>query len=100
MRMIGDLAIAEDAVQEACLAALAQWPASGGPANPRGWLVGVARHKAIDLVRREARRGAKEEAAVRELAVRARRHGRPASPAHPGRARRRRPLVTPGTSLS
>ena len=67
MRMVGDLAIAEDAVQEACLAALAQWPASGGPANPRGWLVGVARHKAIDLVRREARRGAKEEAAVREL---------------------------------
>jgi RNA polymerase sigma-70 factor, ECF subfamily len=67
MRMIGDLAIAEDAVQEACLAALARWPASGGPANPRGWLIGVARHKAIDLVRREARRGAKEEAAAREL---------------------------------
>jgi hypothetical protein len=68
-RMTGDLAIAEDAVQEACLAALTRWPADGEPANPRGWLVGVARHKALDLVRREARRGAKEEAAMRELGV-------------------------------
>src|SRR5207248_7071355 len=66
-RMVGDLAVAEDAVQEACVAALVQWPASGAPADPRGWLIGVARHKALDLVRREARRGAKEVAAVREL---------------------------------
>jgi RNA polymerase sigma-70 factor, ECF subfamily len=65
-RMTGDLAIAEDAVQDACVAALTQWPACT-PADPRGWLIGVARHKALDLVRREARRGAKEEAAVREL---------------------------------
>jgi RNA polymerase sigma-70 factor, ECF subfamily len=66
-RMTGDLAVAEDAVQEACLAALIQWPADGLPADPRGWLIGVARHKALDVIRREARRGAKEEAAVREL---------------------------------
>jgi RNA polymerase sigma-70 factor (ECF subfamily) len=66
-RMTGDLAVAEDAVQEACLAALLQWPAEGLPADPRGWLIGVARHKALDVLRREARRGAKEEAAVREL---------------------------------
>ena len=66
-RMVGDLAVAEDAVQEACLAALVQWPADGVPADPRGWLIGVARHKALDVIRREARRGAKEEAAVREL---------------------------------
>jgi RNA polymerase sigma-70 factor, ECF subfamily len=66
-RMTGDLAVAEDAVQEACLAALVQWPADGLPADPRGWLIGVARHKALDVLRREARRGAKEEAAVREL---------------------------------
>jgi RNA polymerase sigma-70 factor (ECF subfamily) len=65
--MTGDLAVAEDAVQEACLAALIQWPADGLPADPRGWLIGVARHKALDVIRREARRGAKEEAAVREL---------------------------------
>jgi RNA polymerase sigma-70 factor (ECF subfamily) len=66
-RMTGDLAVAEDAVQEACLAAVVQWPADGVPADPRGWLIGVARHKALDVIRREARRGAKEEAAVREL---------------------------------
>lgn len=76
MRMVGDLGIAEDAVQEACLAALTQWPAAGEPASPRGWLTGVARHKALDLVRREARRSAKEEAAMREL-------GGPSHPAHP-----------------
>jgi len=66
-RMVGDLAVAEDAVQEACLAALVQWPGDGTPADPRGWLIGVARHKALDVVRREARRGAKEAAAMREL---------------------------------
>jgi len=66
-RMTGDLAVAEDAVQEACLAAVLQWPAEGLPADPRGWLIGVARHKALDVLRREARRGGKEEAAVREL---------------------------------
>ena len=52
--MTGDLAVAEDAVQEACLAALAQWPARGWPDQPRAWLTGVARHKAVDLIRREA----------------------------------------------
>jgi RNA polymerase sigma-70 factor, ECF subfamily len=78
--MVGDLAIAEDAVQEACLAALVQWPADGGPGDPRGWLIGVARHKALDMVRREARRGAKEEAAVRELSQ----QGPPAGDAGPG----------------
>lgn len=78
--MAGDLAVAEDAVQEACVAALVQWPASGAPADPRGWLIGVARHKALDLVRREARRGAKEEAAVRELGQ----QGPPAGGAAPG----------------
>ena len=63
-RLVGDLEVAEDAVQEACAAALAQWPASGPPANPRAWLIGVARHKALDHVRRESRRAAKEAAAA------------------------------------
>jgi RNA polymerase sigma-70 factor (ECF subfamily) len=62
----GDLGLAEDAVQEACAAALAQWPAEGVPPNPLGWLIGVARRRAIDHQRREARRGEKEAAAVRE----------------------------------
>ena len=64
-RLTGDLGAAEDAVQEACAAALTQWPATGVPTNPAAWVTGVARHKAIDVVRREERRGPKEAAAVR-----------------------------------
>ena len=67
-RQVGDLAIAEDAVQEACAAALAQWPAEGVPASPRAWLTGTARHKALDRVRRDSRRMDKEAEAVREQA--------------------------------
>jgi RNA polymerase sigma-70 factor (ECF subfamily) len=62
----GDLGAAEDAVQEACVAALERWPAAGVPDNPVGWLIGVARHKAVDRLRREAVRGAKEAAYMRE----------------------------------
>ena len=65
-RLVGDLEVAEDAVQEACAAALTQWPRHGVPANPGSWLVGTARHKALDWQRRETRRAQKEEAAVRE----------------------------------
>ncbi|MCW2919290.1 MAG: polymerase subunit sigma-24 [Actinomycetia bacterium] len=64
--MVGDLATAEDAVQEACVAALVQWSAEGQPANPRAWLIGVARNKAIDRIRRDARRREKEAAALLE----------------------------------
>jgi RNA polymerase sigma-70 factor, ECF subfamily len=64
-RAVGDLATAEDAAQEAVLAALTQWTTSGTPENPRAWLIGVARHKALDAVRREARRVDKEAAAQR-----------------------------------
>jgi RNA polymerase sigma-70 factor, ECF subfamily len=64
---VGDLEVAEDAVQDACAAALAQWPAAGIPANPRSWLIGTARHKALDRLRREHRRAEKEAEAVREM---------------------------------
>jgi RNA polymerase sigma-70 factor, ECF subfamily len=64
-RQVGDLMAAEDAVQDACAAALAQWPAEGVPANPRAWLIGTARHKALDRVRRDGRRAGKEAEAVR-----------------------------------
>jgi RNA polymerase sigma-70 factor (ECF subfamily) len=74
-RLVGDLEIAEDAVQEACAAALTQWPAGGVPEHPRAWLIGVARHKALDRLRRESRRAEKEAAAVREAAA----PGEPAS---------------------
>ena len=63
-RLVGDLDIAEDAVQDACALAVERWPADGTPANPRAWLIGVARHKAIDRIRREARRPAKEAPAA------------------------------------
>jgi RNA polymerase sigma-70 factor, ECF subfamily len=66
-RLTGDLGRAEDAVQEACAAALVQWPAEGVPANPFGWLVTVARRRAIDELRREAMRAGKEVAAMRGL---------------------------------
>jgi RNA polymerase sigma-70 factor, ECF subfamily len=59
-RLVGDLDIAEDAVQDACALAIERWPEDGTPANPRAWLIGVARHKAIDRIRREARRPSKE----------------------------------------
>jgi RNA polymerase sigma-70 factor, ECF subfamily len=48
----GDFELAEEAVQEAFEAALARWPAEGTPDQPRGWLVSVARNKAIDTIRR------------------------------------------------
>jgi hypothetical protein len=65
-RLTGDLETAEDAVQDACALALTKWPAEGVPSRPRGWLVGVARHKALDLMRREARRAPLEAAAARD----------------------------------
>jgi RNA polymerase sigma-70 factor, ECF subfamily len=51
--VLGDVDLAEDALQEACAAALERWPRDGEPANPAGWLVAVARNRAIDRIRRE-----------------------------------------------
>jgi RNA polymerase sigma-70 factor (ECF subfamily) len=73
-RLVGDLQLAEDAVQEACATAVAEWPVHGVPEQPGPWLIATARHKALDWQRREAKRSGKEEAAVREHAHR----GRPA----------------------
>jgi RNA polymerase sigma-70 factor (ECF subfamily) len=51
----GDFALAEEVVQEAFEAALGEWPTTGAPRNARAWLLGTARHKAIDRIRRRAR---------------------------------------------
>jgi RNA polymerase sigma-70 factor, ECF subfamily len=51
--VLGDVDLAEDALQEACAVALERWPRDGAPANPAGWLVAVARNRAIDRFRRE-----------------------------------------------
>jgi RNA polymerase sigma factor (sigma-70 family) len=64
-RRLGDLSLAEDALSEATIAALSAWPTSGIPDSPRAWLMVVARRKALDLLRRESARQAKESAAFR-----------------------------------
>ena len=69
VRTLGSLQLAEDAVQDAVLAALASWPRTGVPDDPRAWLTVTARRKAYDVLRREAARPAKEAAAGRELPV-------------------------------
>lgn len=53
-----DVAAAEDALAEAFASALAEWPRTGPPANPEGWLLTVARRKAIDAIRGRDRAGA------------------------------------------
>ena len=57
-------------MQDACALALTVWPAEGVPANPKAWLIGVARHKAVDRMRRERRRAEKETEAMRDLGLR------------------------------
>ena len=56
-----DFGLAEDALQDACIAALQQWPAAGVPRNPAAWLSAIARHKAIDRLRRTATLARKQE---------------------------------------
>jgi len=51
----GDFDLAEEAVQDAFAAALARWPTEGTPDEPRGWLISVARNKAIDTIRRRVK---------------------------------------------
>src|SRR5262249_61116236 len=54
VRLLGDFDRAEEALQEAFAAAVAQWPRDGVPAKPRAWLVSAGRFKAIDALRRRA----------------------------------------------
>lgn len=63
-RMTGDLDVAEDAFVDAALVALERWPVDGVPERPGAWLTTVARRKALDHLRREARRRTKEQEAV------------------------------------
>ncbi len=60
MRRYGDFAAAEDAVQEALIAAATQWPREGLPDNPRGWLIQVASRRMTDHIRSESARRRRE----------------------------------------
>jgi len=66
-RMVGDIGIAEDLAQDALVAALEQWPASGVPDNPGAWLMATAKHRAIDHLRRGKMQERKHEHLGREL---------------------------------
>ncbi|MEU3789267.1 DUF6596 domain-containing protein [Streptomyces fructofermentans] len=64
VRRYGHFDAAEDAVQEALLAAAGQWPGSGIPENPRGWLIRVASRRLTDALRSEGARRLREERAA------------------------------------
>ncbi|WP_433565182.1 RNA polymerase sigma factor [Nocardia sp. CA-151230] len=67
VRRYGDFDAAEDALQEALLAAATQWPTDGLPDNPRGWLIQVGARRLIDTIRAESARRNREAAnAIRD----------------------------------
>src|SRR6266542_6001249 len=68
VRRYGDFDAAEDAAQEALLAAATRWPRDGVPANPRGWLVQTGGRRLIDQLRSERSRRSRESLAARQEA--------------------------------
>jgi RNA polymerase sigma-70 factor, ECF subfamily len=69
-RIVRDVGVAEELAQEALVAALEQWPESGIPENPGAWLMGTAKHRAIDFLRRGTLIDRKHEDLGREMAER------------------------------
>ena len=66
-RIVRDVGMAEELAQDALVAALEQWPESGVPDNPGAWLMTTAKHRAIDLIRRDSMRERKHEEIGRDL---------------------------------
>jgi RNA polymerase sigma factor (sigma-70 family) len=66
-RMVRDVGLAEELAQDALVAALEQWPKAGVPDNPGAWLMATAKHRAIDLWRREKLLERKHQELGREL---------------------------------
>jgi RNA polymerase sigma-70 factor, ECF subfamily len=64
VRLLGDIDLAEEAVQDAFVLALERWPELGIPANPGAWITTTARNRALDRLRREAKRDRKQRAAL------------------------------------
>lgn len=68
-RIVRDVGIAEDLAQDALVAALQQWPDEGIPDKPGAWLMTIAKHRAIDLIRRNALFERKQADIVRDVEV-------------------------------
>jgi len=64
VRLLGDIELAEEVVQEAFVVAVEKWPAAGVPPNPGGWIVTTARNRALDRLRREASRNDRQAQAA------------------------------------
>jgi RNA polymerase sigma-70 factor, ECF subfamily len=64
-RVLGDIELAEDAVQDAFLVAAERWPRDGTPSNPGAWIVATARNRAIDRIRRDQTLARKTELLAR-----------------------------------
>jgi RNA polymerase sigma-70 factor (ECF subfamily) len=67
VRFFGDISLAEEAVQDAFVVALEQWPTKGLPPSPDGWIITTARNRGLDQVRREATRDSRQSEAHRML---------------------------------
>ncbi|WP_406509408.1 RNA polymerase sigma factor [Streptomyces sp. NBC_00212] len=65
VRALGDIDLAEEAVQDAFATAVARWPKDGLPRSPAGWIITTARNRAVDRLRREATRADRQAEAVR-----------------------------------
>ncbi len=86
VRRYGHFDLAEDAVQEALLAAATQWPAEGVPANSLAWLVAVASRRLTDMLRSEQARRRREDVVSEQIL--------PADRFAPGRRRCRARMPT------
>jgi RNA polymerase sigma-70 factor, ECF subfamily len=64
VRVCGDIDVAEEAVQDAFVAALERWPHTGLPPSPAGWIITTARNRAVDRFRRESSREVRQAAAM------------------------------------
>ena len=68
-RIVRDVGVAEDLAQDALIAALERWPKSGVPDNPGAWLMGTAKHRAVDWLRRSKALERKHQQLGREIEI-------------------------------
>jgi RNA polymerase sigma factor (sigma-70 family) len=66
-RVLRDVGLAEELAQDALVAALEQWPATGVPDNPAAWLTAAAKHRAVDVIRRRELHARKQDALTWEI---------------------------------